>query len=206
MATVTVNWDSIGSALDTYYVPELVLAVMGVLALLIVRQHLKDKESQTYNILVLLGVILGAVMVALTVTYREGWATYTLIIVAVASFALIIRPFRDVHFAALFGLMAAVIAYIYVGSLTGDFEVLATGWPRIIVAFVAGAIVFMLLNFLEQLVQFFGKFLNAWPILLILGLICIAEAFAVLLGYGSVINLLSNIPTEAILANSWVNL
>ncbi len=146
MATVTINWDDIGGALDAYYVPELVLAVMGVLALLIVRQHLKDKESQTYNLLVLVGVILGSVMVMLTVTYREGWETYTLIIVAVASFALIIRPFRDVHFAALFSLMAAVVAYIYVGSLTGDFEILATGYPRIIVAFVAGSIVFWLVN------------------------------------------------------------
>ncbi len=206
MATVTINWDDIGGALDAYYVPELVLAVMGVLALLIVRQYLKDKESQTYNLLVLVGVILGSVMVMLTVTYREGWETYTLIIVAVASFALIIRPFRDVHFAALFSLMAAVVAYIYVGSLTGDFEILATGYPRIIVAFVAGSIVFMFLNFLEQLVQLFGKFFNAWPILLILGLICIAEAFAVLLGYGSVIGLFTGSSAEAVLANSWVNL
>ena len=206
MATVTLNWDEIGSALDTYNVPELVLIIMGVLAILIVRQHLKDKESQTYNLLVLTGVIVGALMLFLTVTYREGWATYTLIIVAIASFAMIIRPFRDVHFSALFGLMAAAIVYIYLGSVTGDFEILATGWPRIILAFVAGALVFMMLNFLEQLVQLFGKLLNAWPILLILGLICIAEAFAVLLGYGSVIGLLTDPPAEAVLANSWVNL
>ncbi|NLN72125.1 MAG: hypothetical protein GX137_04975 [Thermoplasmatales archaeon] len=206
MATITLNWDEIGSALDAYYVPELALILMGILAILIVRQYLKNKESQAYNLLVFLGVILGAVMLFLTVSYREGWATYTLIIVAIASFAMIIRPFREVHFSALFGLMTAAIVYIYLGSVTGDFEILATGYPRIILAFISGAFVFMLLNFLEQLVQFFGKLLNAWPILLILGLICIAEAVAVLLGYGSIINLLSDLYAEANMTNSWVNL
>jgi hypothetical protein len=102
--------------------------------------------------------------------------------------------------------MTAAIVYIYLGSVTGDFEILATGYPRIILAFISGAFVFMLLNFLEQLVQFFGKLLNAWPILLILGLICIAEAVAVLLGYGSIINLLSDLYAEANMTNSWVNL
>ena len=73
-------------------------------------------------------------MVFLCVTCKAG--TGTTIIIAIASFALIIRPFRDVHFAVIIALMAMVIVYILLGDITQEpFDVLNHGWPRIVVAF-----------------------------------------------------------------------
>ena len=67
-----------------------------------------------------------------------------------------------------------------------DMTFLSEGWPRLIVAFLIGALVYMVLNFAEALVKLVGKVLNWWPLLLVLGLVCIAEAVCMLMGYGSI--------------------
>ena len=55
-------------------------------------------------------------------------------------------------------------------------------------AFIAGAFVYMITNFAEGLVKMFGKLLNFWPVLLILGLVCIVEAVLMLTGNGSIVD------------------
>jgi hypothetical protein len=190
MADSSIDWASISSTLNSYHVPEIFLAVVGIVAILIVYTYLKDKDGSYYKLMTLIGVIAGVAMVALCLTSSLKTSTGTTIIVAVTCFALIIRPFRDVHFSLIIALLVMVVAYVLLGSLTGDLAVLATGWYRIGVAFLAGAIVYMLLGFLQALVQLFGKLLNAWPLLLILGVICITEAACVYFGYGSVYDMI----------------
>ena len=46
----------------------------------------------------------------------------------------------------------------------------------------------MITNFAEGLVKMFGKLLNFWPVLLILGLVCIVEAVLMLTGNGSIVD------------------
>jgi hypothetical protein len=172
------------------HVPEIVLILAGLLAILIVSQYLKNDTTLKYKSLVFIGVIAGAVMIFLSVTSYTTWNIFTAALIAVAGFTLIIRPFREVHFAVLLALMVLVLVYIFLGQITAEpFDLLATGWPRIIVAFVAGALVYAILNFAEVIIKLFGKFFNWWPVLLILGLICIAEAASILAGYGSLYGL-----------------
>ena len=188
-STGSTDWQSLSDTLNSNHVPEIVLLLMGIVALFIVYMYLKDDDSPGYKLSVLLGVIVGAVMVALCVTSKAG--TGTTIIVAIACFALIIRPFRDVHFAVIIALMAMVIVYLLLGDITQQpFDVLNHGWPRIIVAFIAGSIVYMMLNFLQALVLGTAKVLNAWPILGILGIICIVEAVCWFQGYPSVYDMI----------------
>ena len=159
----------------------------------IVYTYLKDDESPAYKLMVVLGVIMGAIMVALCVTSPMKTATGTTIIVAIGCFALIIRPFRDVHFAVIIALLAMVVVYILLGSITQEpFDALASGWPRIIVAFVAGSIVYMMLNFLQAIVLGCSKVLNAWPVLIVVGVVCIIEAICVFMGYDSVYDTILN--------------
>lgn len=195
--TSSIDWGSIGNSIVEYHVQEIVLALVGIVALLIAISYVKDKESGRYKLLVLLGVILGALMVAICVLSPVKTAKGTTVIIAIGCFALIIRPFRDVHFAVIIALLVMAVAYILLGGITEEpFNALATGWPRIIAAFVLGAIAYMLLNFAEAIVMGCAKLLNAWPVLIVVAVICIIEAVCVYMGYDSVYDTIVNFAKE----------
>jgi len=182
------------------YLSPIVLMIGGFLALIIVALYLKDKDSAKYKFMVFLGFIFGVAIVFLAVFEGFHAQSYTLILIALGAFALIIRPFRDLHIAVIIGLCVMAIVYIALGNLVGadiagvDLTPIATGWPRFIIAFIAGAIVFGLLRFAEAIVKLGGAILNFWPVLLILGLLCIAEAVCQMMGYGSIFDYIRNIP------------
>ena len=183
------DWQSLADTLNSNHIPELVLLLVGIVALFVVYMYLKDNDSPGYKLAVTIGVLMGIIMVAICVIAKAG--TGTTIIIAIACFALIIRPFRDVHFAVILALLVMVIVYLLLGDITQQpFDVLNHGWPRIVVAFVAGSIVYMMLNFLQALVLGTAKVLNAWPILGILGIICIVEAVCWFQGYPSVYDMI----------------
>ena len=184
------NWDTLADTLNQYHVPELFLAFVGIMAIVIAYFYVKDREGLNYKVVVFIGVIAGIILAILCTTSTLRTDKWTTIIVVVAAFALIIRPFRDVKIALILALLAMILVYIALGSLTGNLEVLSNGWPRIIAAFVVGGIVYMLLGFLQDLMQLFGKILNAWPLLAILGMICIIEAVCVYTGHGSIISII----------------
>ena len=187
------DWQSLSDTLNSNHVPEIMLAPVGIVALLIVFFYLKDKDSGRYKLMVLLGVIVGALMVVMCVTSPMKTALGTTIIVAIGCFALIIRPFRDVHFAVILAVLVMVVVYLLLGSVTQEpFNVVASNPWRIIVAFIAGSIVYMMLNFLQAIVLGSAKILNAWPVLIVVGVICIAEAVCVYMGYDSVYDTIVN--------------
>lgn len=175
--------------------PETILLIGGLLAILIAVFYVKDKDSWKYKGMMVLGFLFGLLMAVEAITTYGEWRLVTSIFVAVAAFALIIRPFREVHFAIILSFFVMVIIYIAMGQFNGymlfdqfDLTVLSEGWPRIIVAFIAGAFVYMITNFAEGLVKMFGKLLNFWPVLLILGFVCIVEAVLMLTGNGSIVD------------------
>ena len=172
--------------------PEIVLVIGGLIAIFIVYLYLKDDGSTKYKFMVFLGLVAGVAMIYIAAVTWSGLALATAIIVAVAGFSLVIRPFREVHFSAIMALFVMVIVYILIGDLDGstvygiDVSFLASGYVRIAIALIAGAIVYMITNFIEELIKLFGKILNWWPFLLMIGLLCMAEGIMVFLGYGSV--------------------
>ena len=197
MAENSFDWQSFFDTLNNNNVPAIFLLLVGILALLIVFTYLKDKDSSAYRITMLIGVIFGVIMVVLCVATPMKTAVGTTLVVAIGCFALIIRPFRDVHFAVIIALLAMVAAYILLGSVTAEpFDVLNNGWPRILVAFVIGSIVYMMLNFLQALVLGTAKVLNAWPVLAVVGIICIIEAICVFTGHDSVYDTIVNMVNE----------
>ncbi|MCL2712276.1 MAG: hypothetical protein FWD37_03240 [Methanomassiliicoccaceae archaeon] len=176
--------------LTTNHIPEITLAVGGIIAVIMTVFYLKDRKSLIYKLFMLIGLIFGIFMAVVAFNaYTAGVALSitTSVIMYIAAFTLIIRPFKEVHFAVLIALLTMGVVYVLLGGLTGTIvEFLAEGWPRIIVAVISGAIVYSLLHMLESIVKIIGKILNAWPILFIFGLVCIAEAIMVTMGYGSV--------------------
>ena len=82
------SWDSFVDALNSNNVPEILLIVMGVVALAIVFGYKDDKDSTLYKVLVLVGVITGAFMVYVAMAVETGWSKGTLIVLTVAAWNL----------------------------------------------------------------------------------------------------------------------
>ena len=166
---------------DTIYdfvngnIPEVLMIVAGLMALVIVGYYRKDKDGSTYKFTVLVGFILGIVIMYVAASRVSSWTTFDAVLILVAGFALFIRPLTKVDFVILFALLVMGIVYIYLGTLTGDLAGLSEGYPRIIIAFIAGSFVYMVFHFAEKIMQLVGQFLNCWPVLFVLGLICLAE-------------------------------
>ena len=188
------SWDSVVDALNSNNVPEILLIIMGIIALVIVAYYRDDKDSTAYKLVMVLGVAIAVFMVyvAMSDTIVTGWSKGTLIVLTVAAFTLIVRPIKDVNIAAVLGLIVAVWTYLMLPDLVADIQepfefikAIGDGIPRLIVSIVAGAIVFTILQFIQALVMLFGKIFNAWPFLLIIGIWCIVEAIFLLMGYNS---------------------
>jgi len=175
------------------HVPEIILLIGGLIALLIVYSYLKDGASAKYKAFMALGVIFGALMIFLSLSSYAEWDIFVSVVIVITGFTLVIRPFREVHFAVIGALLVMALVYVFLGGLAGtDLNFLAEGWPRVIVAFVAGAVVYMIMNFAEAIIKLFGKLFNWWPFLLILALVCIIESILIFLGYGSLYDLIKS--------------
>jgi peptidoglycan/LPS O-acetylase OafA/YrhL len=167
-------------------IPEILLLVGGLIALLIVYTYVKDKHSKKYKLFMILGVIFGALTLFLTVTEYAKWEWFAALVVSIMGFTLVIRPFKEIHFAVIGAILIMVLVYIFLGGLSGTaLETLASGTPRIIAALVVGAIAYMIMHFVESVIKLFGKLFNWWPLLLVLALICILESILMFTGYGS---------------------
>jgi len=187
------SFESIRDSLTSNHVPEIVMVIAGVVALLIVFTYLKNKESTTYKFMVFLGLIVGVLLIIISIGAYDAWDLYSTVIVVVAGFTLIIRPFREVDFAVILALLVLAVAYVLLGGLAGGrLDILSDGWPRIIVAAIIGIFVYTALHFLEAVVKLFGKLLNWWPVLLVLGIVCMIEALAIYQGYGSIYDYFSS--------------
>ncbi|MDO5853554.1 MAG: hypothetical protein Q4Q62_05825 [Thermoplasmata archaeon] len=175
--------------------PQVTLLIGGLLAVAIAVAYFKDKDSGKYKALMALGVVFGVVMALEAALYYGEWRLITSVFVAVAAFTLIIRPFREIHFAVIIGLFIMVLVYIWLGGLTEvsgvDISFLADNPVRIVVAFVIGGLAYAVLNFGEALVKLFGKILNWWPLLFVLGCLCIVEAAFMFMGLGSIADYIS---------------
>ena len=189
------SWDSVVDALNTNNVPEILLIIMGLIALVIVAYYRDDKESTAYKLVMILGVAIAVFMVYVAMSDRivTEWSKGTLIVLTVACFTLIIRPIRNVNIAAIVGLIVAIWVYLILPDLVADVKepfdfIKVIGEeriPRLIVSIVAGAIVFTILQFIQAVVQMFGKILNAWPFLAVIGIWCIVEGIFLIMGYSS---------------------
>ena len=163
-----------------------------LIALVIVAYYRDDKDSATYKLVMILGVAIAVFMIYVAVAIDTGWSKGTLIILTVACFTLIVRPIKDVNIAVIIGLIVAVWVYLLLPGLVADVQApfefikaIGEGIPRLIVSIVAGAAVYMILQFIQAVIMLFGKILNAWPFLAIIGIWCIVEAVFLLMGYAS---------------------
>ena len=157
------------------HVPEIVMIAAGFMAILIVMNYRKDKDGTAYRFSAAIGFLLGIAIMVIAVSRFKNWTTFDAVLVLLAGFTLFIRPLTKIDFVVLLALLVMGVVYIYLGTMTGDLAGLSEGYPRIIVAVVAGSFVYMVFHFVEKVIQLIGTLLNCWPILFILGVICLVE-------------------------------
>lgn len=133
-----------------------------------------------------LGIFVGALLLATGVVVLleqtssiEVWG-----LLVVTGLGLVLKPLSKVPFSALLGL---VVGLVCVGLLYLYFPLpetvlgVSSLWIYLAVFFVPALIVFLIFKFVEDLMKLFGMVLGSWPVLTVLGFLCIAQGILLLL-------------------------
>jgi hypothetical protein len=139
-----------------------------------------------------LGIIVGALLLAtgVVVLLDQAWGIDIWLLLVVTGLGLVLRPLSKIPFSALLGL---VVGLLCVGLLYLYFPLPATVfgissmWIYFAVFIVPALIVFFIFKFFEDLTKLFGMILGSWPVLTVLGFLCIAQGILLFLN----LNLLS---------------
>jgi hypothetical protein len=105
-------------------------------------------------------------------------------LLVVTGLGLVLKPLSKIPFSALLGL---VVGLLCVGILYWYFPLPATVlvisslWIYLLVFFVPALVVFLIFKFVEDLVKLFGMVLGSWPVMTVLGFLCIAQGVLLLL-------------------------
>jgi hypothetical protein len=133
-----------------------------------------------------LGIFVGALLLATGVVVLleqtsniEVWG-----LLVITGLGLVLKPLSKVPFSALLGL---VVGLVCVGLLYLYFPLPATVfgvsslWIYLAVFFVPALVVFLIFKFVEDLMKLFGMVLGSWPVMTVLGFLCIAQGILLLL-------------------------
>ena len=131
---------------------------------------------------ILVGTLLlvtGAVVLLEQTSSIEVWG-----LLVVTGLGLVLKPLSKIPFSALLGL---VVGLVCVGLLYLYFPLPATlfgvssFWIYLAVFFVPALVVFLIVKFVEDLTKLFGMILGSWPVMTVLGFLCIAQGILLLL-------------------------
>jgi len=147
---------------------------------------IKGSAGNVLKALGYFGIFVGALLLATGVVVLidqtsniEVWG-----LLVVTGLGLVLKPLSKIPFSALLGL---VLGLVCVGLLYLYFPLPATVfgisslWIYLAVFFVPALIVFLIFKFVEDLVKLFGMVLGSWPVMTILGFLCVAQGVLLLL-------------------------
>ena len=155
---------------------------------------IKGSAGSVLKALGYLGIFVGALLLATGVVVLldqtsviEVWGLLVL-----TGLGLVLKPLSKIPFSALLGL---VVGLVCVGLLYVYFPLPATVfgvsslWIYLVLFFIPALIVFLIFKFVEDLVKLFGMVLGSWPVMAVLGFLCVAQGILLLLNQ-SILSLL----------------
>lgn len=122
------------------------------------------------------GLFLLVAGIVVLLSQAGGIDTWGLLILTGLGLAL--RPLSKIPLSALFGLIAGLscvgLFYVYYPLSTTAFG-FSSMWVYLAVFLVPALIVFLVFKFAEDLARLFGLILGSWPVLTVLGFLCIFQ-------------------------------
>jgi len=167
------------------YVPY-ILILGGVVAASWLLTRTVEPLSWIVKIASFFGFIVG---VLLMVTAAVVWSSpvldvYTRYLLVATGLALVLKPIKDIPWAALIALLVGGVCagyvYLYLDLPEIVFGISST-WIYLIIFFVPALLVYMLFKFIEDVLRLVGTILASKPVATILGLACIVQGILLLL-------------------------
>ncbi|MEM3881034.1 MAG: hypothetical protein QXD19_04735 [Candidatus Bathyarchaeia archaeon] len=128
------------------------------------------------------GLILLAAGVVVFLGQTANFEVWGLLVVT--GLGLVLKPLSKVPFSALLGLAAGLactgLLYWYY-PLPETVLGVSSLWIYLAVFLVPALIVFLISKFVEDLAKFFGMILGSWPVMAVLGLLCLAQGALLLI-------------------------
>ncbi len=158
-----------------------IVAVSKLLSFLV-----KGSAGKVLKGLSYLGIFFGALLLATgaVVLFEQTSIIEIWGLLLVTGLGLVLKPLSKIPFSALLGL---VVGFVCVGLLYLYFPLPSTVlgvsslWIYLAVFFVPALSVFLIFKFVEDLVKFFGMIVGSWPVITVLGFLCIAQGILLLL-------------------------
>lgn len=150
-----------------------------------------EKTPLLLRVVTYAGVFVGVIMMggAVTAWFANIYYTFTCILALVVGLALILKPIKDIPWAAVIGIIAgAIVVFIassYLEFVTGAIAGLLgiDAYWILIAAFILVLILcYMAFKFVEDIGKILGKFLSARPTSFAIMLLCVIEAICAYAG------------------------
>jgi hypothetical protein len=167
------------------YVPY-ILILGGIVAASWLFERTVKPLSWIVKIASFFGFIIGIILI---VTAAVVWSTsaldvYTQYLLIATGLALILKPIKDIPWAALIALLIGGLCagYVYLFFPLPETALgISSTWIYLAIFFVPTLLVYMLFKFIEDLLRLVGVILASRPVSIILGLICIIQGFLLLI-------------------------
>jgi hypothetical protein len=163
-----------------------VLIFGGVVAVSrLLRFFVKGSAEKVLKALGFFGFFVGALLLVTGVVavLGQSWSIDVWVLLVVTGLGLMLKPLSKIPFSALFGLAVGLacagLLYLYF-PLPATVLGVSSLWIYLAVFLVPALIVFLIFKFVEELAKFFGMILGSWPVLTVLGFLCIAEGILLL--------------------------
>jgi hypothetical protein len=157
------------------------VAVSKLLSLFI-----KGSASTVLKAIGYFGIFVGALLLAtgVLVLLEETSSIEVWGLLVVTGLGLVLKPLSKIPFSALLGLIVGLVCvgllYLYFPLPATVFGV-SSIWIYLAIFFIPALIVFLIFKFVEDLVKLFGMVLGSWPVMTVLGFVCIAQGILLLL-------------------------
>jgi hypothetical protein len=132
-----------------------------------------------------LGVIVGILLLTtgVVILLDQAWSIDVWVLLVVTALGLILKPLNKIPLSALLGLVVGLtcagLLYFYF-PLPATVFGFSSMWIYLAVFFVPALMVVIGFKFVEDLAKLFGKILGSWPVLTLLGFLCIGQGFLLL--------------------------
>lgn len=158
-----------------------ILIIGGVAAASWLLERIVKPLSWIVKVISFLGFFIGIVLlIAATGMWEPIPDVYTQYLLIATGLTLILKPIKDIPWAALIALIVGGVCagyvFLYVPLPETVFGIAST-WIYLILFLVPTLMVYTFFKFLEDLLRLLGFLLASKPVAIILGLVCILQGF-----------------------------